>query len=52
ESLELVKPPVPEPAVIRVRNEIKKGPPVGLSVGAGAALGALAAGLLSLRGRK
>ena len=52
ESLAIAQPPVPEPAVIRVRNEIKTGPPVGLSFGVGAAFGAAVAGLLSLWGRK
>ena len=52
ESLELLEPPVPAQAVIRVRNEIKKGPNTGATLGAGAALGAVAASAVALLRRK
>ncbi|MFW9031306.1 YhjD/YihY/BrkB family envelope integrity protein [Corynebacterium striatum] len=52
ESMELAEPPVPEPAVIRVRNEVKSGPSTGVTLGAGAALGAAAAGVAALLRRK
>lgn len=52
ESLELLEPPVPAQAVIRVRNEIKKGPNTGVTLGAGAALGAVAASAVALFRRK
>lgn len=52
ESMELVKPNVPEPAVIRVRNEIKEQPSTGLSIGVGAAIGAVATGAIALLRRK
>ncbi|KHO29972.1 YhjD/YihY/BrkB family envelope integrity protein [Corynebacterium minutissimum] len=52
ESLELLEPPVPAQAVIRVRNEIKKGPNTGVTLGAGAALGAVAASAVALLRRK
>lgn len=42
ESLKQVKVPVPEPAVIRVRNEVKDGPSTGLTLGTGAVIGAVA----------
>lgn len=52
ESMELVEVPVPAPAVIRVRNEIKEGPSTGATLGVGAALGAVAAGAVALLRRK
>lgn len=52
ESLQEADVPVPEPAVIRVRNEVREGPGTGVMVGAGAALGALGAGALALLRRK
>ncbi|HAT1277131.1 MULTISPECIES: YhjD/YihY/BrkB family envelope integrity protein [Corynebacterium] len=52
ESMELAEPPVPEPAVIRVRNEVKSGPSTGVTLGAGAVLGAAAAGVAALLRRK
>ena len=52
ESLELMVPPVPDQAVIRVRNEIRRGPNPGVTLGAGAALGAAAAGAWALLRRK
>lgn len=52
ESMELAEPPVPAPAVIRVRNEVKSGPSTGVTLGAGAALGAAAAGIAALLRRK
>ena len=52
ESLKFAHPPVPEPAVIRVRNEVKEGAPAGATFGIGAALGAAAVGAWSLLRRK
>lgn len=52
ESMELAEPPVPEPAVIRVRNEVKSGPSTGVTLSAGAVLGAAAAGVAALLRRK
>lgn len=52
ESMELAEPPVPEPAVIRVRNEVKSGPSTGVTLGAGAVLGAAAAGVAALLRRR
>ncbi|MDO5031178.1 YhjD/YihY/BrkB family envelope integrity protein [Corynebacterium sp.] len=52
ESLDLVVPPVPEPAVIHVRTEVKEGPNAGATFGVGAALGAAAAGAWALLRRK
>ena len=52
ESLELLEPPVPDQAVIRVRTEVKQGPNAGVALGAGAALGAAAAGAWALLRRK
>lgn len=49
ESLMLAEDiPAPEPAIIRVRNEVRQGPPVGATVGLGAALGAAGAGIIAL----
>lgn len=52
ESLKLAQVPVPEPAIIRVRQEINQGPGTGTSLGVGAALGAAGAGLIALLTRK
>lgn len=55
ESLEEAEVPVPEPAVIRVRNEIQDQPNTGAAVGVGTALGVIGAGALALlrrRGRR
>lgn len=53
ESLKQLKAPVPEPAVIRVRQEVKEGPATGVTLGAGAAIGAAAAGIAGvLLGRR
>jgi len=52
ESLKFAHPPVPEPAVIRVRNEVKEGAPAGATFGVGAAVGAAAVGAWSLLRRK
>lgn len=52
ESMELAEPPVPEPAVIRVRNEVKSGPSTSVTLGAGAAMGAVVAGIAALLRRK
>ncbi|OFS20217.1 YhjD/YihY/BrkB family envelope integrity protein [Corynebacterium sp. HMSC04H06] len=52
ESLAQTPLPAPEPAVIRVRNEIHEGPNTGVTLGAGAAMGAAAAGILALLNRK
>lgn len=52
ESMRMVETPVPAPAVIRVRNEIKEGPSTGATLGAGAALGAVAAGAVALLRKK
>ena len=52
ESLALEEPAVPEPAVIRVRQEISSGPSTGASFGAGAAIGAIGAGAVALLRRK
>lgn len=43
---------VPAPAIIRVRNEMKSGPSTGTTLGIGAALGAVGAGLVALLRRK
>ena len=49
ESMELSEPvPAPGPAIIRVRNEVKKGPNSGAMLGAGAALGAASAAIIAL----
>ena len=48
ESLEQEIPDVPEPAIIRVRNEIKQGPSTGATLGAGAAIGAVGASVIAL----
>ena len=52
ESLKYAHPPVPEPAVIRVRNEVQEGAPAGATFGVGAAVGAAAVGAWSLLRRK
>ena len=52
ESLKFAHPPVPEPAVIRVRNEVREGAPAGAVFGVGAALGAAAVGVAKLFRRK
>ncbi|MCF4006005.1 YihY/virulence factor BrkB family protein [Corynebacterium uropygiale] len=52
ESLQLTTLPVPEPAVIRVRNDISQGPGSGTMLGIGAGLGLLAAGVTSLLRRR
>lgn len=52
ESLALEEPPVPEPAVIRVRQEITQGPSAGTTFGIGAAIGAVGAGAVALLRRK
>lgn len=52
ESLREVEIPVPEPAIIRVRNEVKQGPSAVTALGAGAAIGAAGAGVLALLRRK
>ena len=55
ESLALEEPPVPEPAVIRVRQEISSGPSSKATFGAGAAIGAIGAigaGAIALLRRK
>lgn len=52
ESLKYAHPPVPEPAVIRVRNEVREGAPAGAVFGVGAALGAAAVGATKLFRRK
>ncbi|WP_278822942.1 YhjD/YihY/BrkB family envelope integrity protein, partial [Corynebacterium stationis] len=52
ESLALEEPAVPEPAVIRVRQEISSGPSTGASFGVGAAIGAIGAGAVALLRRK
>ena len=52
ESLKYAHPPVPEPAVIRVRNEVREGAPAGAVFGVGAALGAAAVGVAKLFRRK
>lgn len=43
---------VPAPAIIRVRNEVKSSPSAGTTLGIGAALGAVGAGLVALLRRK
>ncbi|GAB2500712.1 Inner membrane protein YhjD [Corynebacterium atrinae] len=52
ESLKLAQVPAPEPAIIRVRQEINHGPGTGTSFGVGAALGAVGAGLIAILTRK
>lgn len=52
ESLAQTPTPAPDPAVIRVRNEVGPRPRRGAMVGAGAAVGAAGAGLLALLNRK
>lgn len=52
EALALEEPAVPEPAVIRVRQEINQGPSAGATFGIGAALGAVGAGAVALLRRK
>lgn len=47
ESLAKEVPDAPEPAIIRVRNEVKKGPSTSATLGAGAAIGAVGAGLVA-----
>ncbi|RNE48799.1 YhjD/YihY/BrkB family envelope integrity protein [Corynebacterium alimapuense] len=53
-SMELMEAPIPDPAIIRVRQELTPAPIVGNSaaLGIGAALGALGAGLIALIRRK
>lgn len=48
ESLDATPTPAPEPAIIKVRNEVSEQPNTGALVGAGAALGALGAGAIAL----
>ena len=48
ESLDATPTPAPQPAVIKVRNEVATQPGTGAMVGAGAALGAAGAGLIAL----
>ncbi|WIM71435.1 YhjD/YihY/BrkB family envelope integrity protein [Corynebacterium suedekumii] len=55
ESLRMAQAPSPEPAIIRVRQEINHAPDArttGAAVGVGAALGAAGAGLIALLTRK
>lgn len=54
ESLRQAQAPAPEPAVIRVRQEINHGPDrlTGTALGVGAALGAAGAGIIALLRRK
>ncbi|QGU03863.1 YhjD/YihY/BrkB family envelope integrity protein [Corynebacterium comes] len=52
ESMRLAQMPAPEPAVIRVREEINRGPGAGTAIGVGAALGAVGAGAIALLRRK
>ncbi|MGD7002813.1 YhjD/YihY/BrkB family envelope integrity protein [Corynebacterium halotolerans] len=52
ESLRQTPMEAPEPAVIRVRNEIGGKPRRGAMIGTGAALGAVGAGVLALFNRK
>lgn len=52
ESMQTVEAKVPEPAIIRVRNEVHTGPSTGITLGAGAAIGAVGAGLVALLRRK
>ncbi|AGF71651.1 YhjD/YihY/BrkB family envelope integrity protein [Corynebacterium halotolerans] len=52
ESMQEADVAVPDPAVIRVRTEVNQGPGAGLTLGAGAALGALGAGALALLSRR
>src|SRR5699024_10786470 len=52
ESLALEEPSVPEPAVIRVRQEISSGPSAGTTFGVGAAIGAIGAVAVALLRRK
>lgn len=52
ESIARTPVQAPEPAVIRVRNEVDRTPRRGAMIGAGAAVGAAGAGLLALFNRK
>ena len=52
ESMRLAQAPSPEPAIIRVREEINRGPGAGTAIGVGAALGAVGAGAIALLRRK
>ncbi|MFH0411201.1 YhjD/YihY/BrkB family envelope integrity protein [Corynebacterium sp. L4756] len=52
EALALEEPAVPEPAVIRVRQEISEGPSAGTTFGIGAAIGAVTTGAVALWRRK
>ncbi|WIM68205.1 YhjD/YihY/BrkB family envelope integrity protein [Corynebacterium breve] len=52
ESLAIAPVPVPDSAVIRVRNEVRQQPDSGRMLGVGAALGAIGAGAVALLRRK
>lgn len=52
ESMQLAQMPAPVPAVIRVRQEIDRGPGAGTALGVGAALGAVGAGVIALLRRR
>lgn len=52
ESMRMAQMPAPEPAVIRVREELNRGPGAGTALGVGAAVGAAGAAALALLGRK
>jgi len=52
ESMQLAQMPAPEPAVIRVRQEIRRGPGAGTAAGLGAAAAAVGAGVIALLRRK
>ena len=52
ESLEVTPSKAPDPAIIRVRHEVREGPKGSSALGAGAALGALGAGLFAWLRRK
>ena len=52
ESLEVTPSKAPDPAIIHVRHEVREGPKGSSALGAGAALGALGAGLFAWLRRK
>ncbi len=52
ESMQMAQMQAPEPAVIRVRQEIRRGPGVGTAAGLGAAAAAVGAGAIALLRRK